>query len=495
MACCGPICRLRTQAFLSGASCGVAARMNSLAGMILTSLAPRPALSVRSTMSRRNVQGVVELGVRREDDVRLAGGEVPALRGVAGLEQHRPVLGAARQPRRDVHGVVLPFMPHAADRAGAAQAAPRRGRDGAVVPGVPDPLGGLHERFGVDVAVGVVEVAAAAEVRAGPGVVRGDDVPGGAAAGDQVQRGQPVGQVRGIVVGGVLRGHQPDVGGHRGQRGQHGLRVRAGPATSRACGRPRCSRSRSPSPRKKAANSPRSAVWAMRRNDSKSVCEPDSADFQMVPELTPWKKTPRLSCPDGVKSRMPGRGCAHGFLLSFRAAVVAAGSRRVAAGRPGKAEQVPEGGVPLHRGQDAAAAQFRQHQAGQFLQLHVEHGRVQADAVGHCQQRPPAARSVRPRCRRSGRAGSPRTACASSRRAARRRSGRGSPGRRRARRSRAGPPAPSGCPGCRATSAASSSGVGAETRSGVDRAAGHLPPRPAARPAPAPEAGPAAGAE
>ena len=54
MACCGPICRLRTQAFFSRASRGVAARMNSLAGMIFTSWAPRPARSVRSTMSRRN---------------------------------------------------------------------------------------------------------------------------------------------------------------------------------------------------------------------------------------------------------------------------------------------------------------------------------------------------------------------------------------------------------------------------------------------------------
>ena len=126
-----------------------------------------------------------------------------------------------------VHGVVLALVVHGPGRTGRGPGGgSRRFGDGAVLPGVPDPLGGFDECFGVDVPVRVVQVAAAAEVRAGPGVVRGDDVPGRAAAGEQVQGGQPVRQVRGVVVRGVLGGHQADVGGHGGQGGQHGLRVR-----------------------------------------------------------------------------------------------------------------------------------------------------------------------------------------------------------------------------------------------------------------------------
>ena len=78
----------------------------------------------------------------------------------------------------------------------------------------------------MDVAIGVVQVAAPPEVGPGPGVVRGHDVPGRAAAGEQVERGEPVREVGGIVVRRVLRGHEPDVGRHRRERRQHGLRVR-----------------------------------------------------------------------------------------------------------------------------------------------------------------------------------------------------------------------------------------------------------------------------
>jgi hypothetical protein len=45
------------------------------------------------------------------------------------------------------------------------------------------------------------------------------------AAREKVQAGQPVGQVCGIVVGGVLGGHQSDVGGHCGKGCERRLRV------------------------------------------------------------------------------------------------------------------------------------------------------------------------------------------------------------------------------------------------------------------------------
>ncbi|MNI80776.1 hypothetical protein D3C73_1373370 [compost metagenome] len=91
------------------------------------------------------------------------------------MEEHGAVLGAARQARGHINGVVLAFVEDSSRRSGGS------------FPRVPDALGGLHERFGMFVTVGVVQVSAAAEVRTGPGVVRGHNVPRGPASGDQVQ--------------------------------------------------------------------------------------------------------------------------------------------------------------------------------------------------------------------------------------------------------------------------------------------------------------------
>ena len=73
----------------------------------------------------------------------------------------------------------------------------------------------------------MVEVAAAAEVGAGPGVVGGHDVPAGAAAGQQVEPAEAAGQVGRLVVRGVRGGDEADVGGDGGERGELGDRVRA----------------------------------------------------------------------------------------------------------------------------------------------------------------------------------------------------------------------------------------------------------------------------
>src|SRR5699024_54588 len=92
-----------------------------------------------------------EGAVRGEDDVGCAGGEVLTGGGGAGLEEDGPALRGAGQVALGAHRVV-----------------------GAVVRDLlagPVLLGDLQERLGVGVAVGVVEVAAAAEVLSGPGVV------------------------------------------------------------------------------------------------------------------------------------------------------------------------------------------------------------------------------------------------------------------------------------------------------------------------------------
>src|SRR5690606_8058955 len=137
------------------------------------------------------LDGRGEGAVRGEDDVGRAGGEVLPGGGGPGLEQHGLALCGTGQIALGAHRVV-----------------------GAVVGDLlaaPELLGDLHERLRVGVAVGVVEVAAAAEVLPGPGVVGGDDVPAGAAPGEQVEGLQAAGQVDGVVVGGVLRSDQADV--------------------------------------------------------------------------------------------------------------------------------------------------------------------------------------------------------------------------------------------------------------------------------------------
>lgn len=66
-------------------------------------------------------------------------------------------------------------------------------------PGVPQFAGRGDELGGARVPVRPVEVAAAAEVLAGEGVGGGDDVPGGAAPAEVVQRGEPASGLVGLV--------------------------------------------------------------------------------------------------------------------------------------------------------------------------------------------------------------------------------------------------------------------------------------------------------
>ena len=104
MACCGPICRLADPGLLFE---GLPRRggQNELAGGHDLNVLGAPAGPERACHDvAAEFQRVLELRVRGKDDVGLPGGEVPALGRVPGLEQYRPVLGAARQPRGNVHG-------------------------------------------------------------------------------------------------------------------------------------------------------------------------------------------------------------------------------------------------------------------------------------------------------------------------------------------------------------------------------------------------------
>ena len=116
-------------------------------------------------------------------------------------------------------GSIVPSPAHAAASVDVATASSAQPSQMARVRG--------EELLGAAVAVGVVEVAAAAEVGAGPRVVGGDDVPAGAAAGQQVEPGEAAGQVGRLVVRGVGGRHEPDVGGDGGERGELGDRLGA----------------------------------------------------------------------------------------------------------------------------------------------------------------------------------------------------------------------------------------------------------------------------
>src|SRR5690606_27149967 len=92
--------------------------------------------------------------------------------------------------------------------------------------GVPESPSHVDEVLGAAVAVGVVEVAAAAEVLACEGVGGRDDVPGGATVREVVDRREPAGDVEGFVERRAQGSGQPDALGDGGERGEHSRGVR-----------------------------------------------------------------------------------------------------------------------------------------------------------------------------------------------------------------------------------------------------------------------------
>ena len=94
------------------------------------------------------------------------------------------------------------------------------GGDGIVGPRIPDRAGRANELSGPFVPELVIEKTAASEVLPGPRVVGGDGIPPRPAPRQNVQTCQTPGQVRRLVVRGVLRGDQTDAVGDACQRGK-----------------------------------------------------------------------------------------------------------------------------------------------------------------------------------------------------------------------------------------------------------------------------------
>lgn len=224
----GVTCCSRIQYFFSSASSSVAPRMISVPGRIRRSSSGRPDRPQPTPDVLGEGQCVVETAaVRGEDDVGVAGREVASLAGVPGLEDDRVALGAAGQGRREVEVELWPTVADLPYGTGCRPGGRARGvGDGSVLPAVPQGAGHGEELLGAPVAVGVVEVAAPPEVRAGQGVVRGHHVPAPTALGQQVQSGEAAREIGGLVEGGVGGADQADPAGDGGQRGKLGDGVR-----------------------------------------------------------------------------------------------------------------------------------------------------------------------------------------------------------------------------------------------------------------------------
>ena len=203
-----------------------------------------PALHVAVELLR-----LVEHAVPREDHLGVLGGEVPPVGGVARLHDHRVPLRAARNVEPPVDVELRAAMAERRDRVVGEEAPARAiGHHGVGRPAVPQLLREAHELRGARVAVGVVEEAAAAEVRAVERVRARDDVPAGAPVREVVEGRELSGELVRLVERGAERADEADVAVTAASAAST-ARVFGRPTTSRSWMSPLCSRSRSPSAR------------------------------------------------------------------------------------------------------------------------------------------------------------------------------------------------------------------------------------------------------
>ena len=162
-----------------------------------------------------------------EDGIRAGRRELAALVGVARLEDDRAALRAARHVElaRDVEVRVV-VRERARARGGQELPGGLVGHDLGAVPRAEQLPGGAQERPGPLVTLILGQVTAAAEVLAGERVPGRHHVPRGPAAGQVVEAGELPGHLVRLVERGVDRPGQAEPVGDRGQRGQHGERVR-----------------------------------------------------------------------------------------------------------------------------------------------------------------------------------------------------------------------------------------------------------------------------
>ena len=138
--------------------------------------------------------------------------QVAALLGVACLEDDRLALRGPGDVERPGDLEVLALVVERVLPARVEEDAGRPvARERVVLVGVPQALGDPDELQAAAVAGVVVEVLLAAEVRRRARVAAGDHVPAGPAAADQLQRGQPAGDVERVVVGGGHGGDEAEV--------------------------------------------------------------------------------------------------------------------------------------------------------------------------------------------------------------------------------------------------------------------------------------------
>ena len=158
----------------------------------------------------------------------MLGGEVPPIGGVAGLHDDRASLRGARHIEERVDVEEATVEAHRRDTCAVEEDAGLGIRhDRVVLPRCPQPLGDLGELGRPRVPVGVVEVAAAAEVRAVEGVGAGHRVPAGATAGQVVERRELTGELVRLVERRRERADETDVLGDPGERREDRERVGA----------------------------------------------------------------------------------------------------------------------------------------------------------------------------------------------------------------------------------------------------------------------------
>ena len=170
-----------------------------------------------------------DLPIRRdeEDGLGVAGGEVAAGAGGAGLEEERSALRRGGREERALDPVALALVEDLVDLVGVGeQARALVLAQRVLVPGsLPELVGDFGVLVGPAVALVVIFERRVAEVAVAVVLGAGDDVPGDPAAADVVERRHLAGEVRRVLLEGVRGDRQADVAGLGGERGDQDGRV------------------------------------------------------------------------------------------------------------------------------------------------------------------------------------------------------------------------------------------------------------------------------
>lgn len=164
--------------------------------------------------------------MRRENDFRRFGRQLPSGLRRAGLDDDRPALHRPRDVERPAHRKVLALVvEHMQPLRVEIEPAFGVADEGVVGKAVPQAGDDVVEFARPLVALVMLDMLVEAEIQRRVGVGRGDDVPARAAAADMVERGEPAGNVIGRVEGRRRGCHQPDVIGDGGERRQQRERL------------------------------------------------------------------------------------------------------------------------------------------------------------------------------------------------------------------------------------------------------------------------------